>query len=180
MKTIFKLAGFILLALLTAIVIYPLLHESGHAIIALLTGTEILDFQVLPLPLVMCKATDTEGITGVFIGMGGVVFPYILSIRFRPKQFWCWYINWMLKSVSVFAIFISTVVVILYSGGFLLKNEDVVKTLELFPNGKWLLLMALSWMGGYGVKSIAKEKPFSRCVTYVIKQENNDRAVKRV
>lgn len=172
LKDFLKMIGLIIVGLLVAVIIYPFLHEIGHSIIALLVGARITDFNILPIPFVECEVSAVD-ITGqTLIGLGGIVFPFMLSMILKPKWFWGWYASLILRGISVYSVILSIIATVLHINGNSWQNEDIVQVLHLFPNGTWLLLIVLSVMGTYGLMRLLKDKVFSRCIDYFNKTEN--------
>ncbi len=48
MKDFLKIIGIILVGLFTAVIIYPMLHEAGHSLIALTVGADVVEFNLFP------------------------------------------------------------------------------------------------------------------------------------
>ena len=165
-KEIIKMAGLIIVGLLTAVIIYPFMHEVGHSLVALLVGSEIADFNLLPMPFVVCEVSTVGETEKALIGLGGIVFPFILSMILKPKRFWCWYVSLILKGISVYCVMLSVIAIVFYIHGNSWQNEDIVQVLHSFPSGRWLLLTILCIMGFYGVTRLLKEKVFTRCIDY--------------
>lgn len=172
MKEILKILWLIIVGLLISVIIYPLLHEVGHSIVALLVGTRILDFKILIAPSITCDVSNVDVIGRALIGLGGIFFPYVLSMILKPKCFWGWYASFLLRGISVYSVILSAIAIVFHINGNSWRNEDIVQVLYLFPNGTWLLFFVLSIMGFYGLMRILKEKVFSRCIDYFNKNEN--------
>ena len=166
MKDFLKMIGLIIVGLLVAVIIYPFLHESGHSLIALLVGARITDFNILPIPFVECEVSAVD-ITGqTLIGLGGIVFPFVLSMILKPKWFWAWLTCMILRGISVYSVILSIIAILFHINGVSWKNEDIIQVLEIFPNGTWLFLIVLCIMGTYGFMRLLKEKLFTRCIEY--------------
>ena len=54
MKYSIKIIGIFFFGLLTAIIIYPVLHEFGHSLVAIAVGAKVVDFTLFPTPNLMC------------------------------------------------------------------------------------------------------------------------------
>ncbi len=171
MKEFLKMIALIIVGLITAIIIYPFLHEIGHSLVALLVGARIVDFNILPIPFVKCEASNVD-ITGqTLIGVAGIVFPFVLSMMLKSKWFWGWYISLILKGISVYSVILSIIATVLHINGNSWQNEDVVQVLHLFPSGTWLLLAVFCIMATYGLMRLFKERVFSRCIDYFSKKK---------
>lgn len=166
MKDIFKCMGLIIVGLLTAVIIYPFLHEVGHLLTALLVGAKITDFNILPTPFVKCEVTRVSDFGKILIGLGGMSVPFSISILFKSKSFWLWYINLIVKGISVYAILLSAIAVFLYMNGVVWKGEDIVQVLQISSKENyWLLAFALMTVWGFFI--MIKEKPILKCCEYL-------------
>lgn len=166
MKEIFKMINLLVFGLLTAIVIYPLLHEMGHIAVALLTGADIVEIGVLPTPFIACEISTTDYVAQVLIGLSGNMLSFVIPMFLCPKNFWLWYIVFVTRTISIFAVFLSLVSAIIGIDGIACETEDIVKVLQIFPNGKWLLVIMFSVMMMYGIIKIVKERPILKCEKY--------------
>lgn len=166
MKDILKYAGLLLLGLFVAVIGYPLLHETGHWITAILFGAEVTDFKLFPLPYVICKTPIDNKASLVFTGLSGLYLPAVLSLIIRPKSFWLWYGNLIVNGICLLSFIISLAAVILYSFGITVANEDVIQILML--RGKGSIALAISAISAIAVMSysIIKQKPINRIINY--------------
>lgn len=171
MKEILKCIGLLLGGLFAAVIIYPFLHESGHSVFAILVGAKIIKFNLIPLPYIVCEISEVGNVGKALIGLGGIVIPFIVSMSFKSKCFWLWYINLIIKGISTYAIILSAVASIFYINGISWQKEDIVQVLKLFPSDTWLFLAVLFIMGTYGLIRLLKENVFSKCIEYFNKTE---------
>jgi len=161
-----KSVAVFVVGLLTAAVIYPLLHEGGHAVAAALVGAEIAEFHLFPLPFVVCDISGVRAVGQLFIGGGGVLLPYLLSAALRPKNFWVWYVTVLVRGISLYAVLLSFIAVVCHMNGNSWTNEDVVHVLVAFPNSAGGLLVSLGSMGAWMCTRLVKERIFTRCMSY--------------
>lgn len=155
MKIFLKSAGFFAVGLLIAAVVYPVLHEAGHLLTAVLVGAKISDFSLLSL------ACEGDVTCQVFTGLGGIMLPYFLSMSLRPADFWLCYSAFVLKGISVFSVFVSMLAII-----FDWQNDDVVQVLHLFPKGTYLFVSLFAVMLIYGVLQLTKDGFLSKVYDY--------------
>ncbi|MDO4802710.1 MAG: hypothetical protein Q4A15_11150 [Prevotellaceae bacterium] len=136
-KDCFNAAVFIFISLLTAVLIYPFLHESGHSIAAVLLKAKVAEFQLLPVPYILCDVSQIGNLGRSIIGMAGNFVPMIISILvpsncFAVKSFRC-----TLKGISVLAMGISLVSVC-----FLInEQDDFYQVVSYWNYGKMSLLV---------------------------------------
>lgn len=166
MKCILKYVGLMITALLVSIVIYPALHELGHAVIALALGVKIIDFNLLPLPYVVCDFTEFSNIKFIATGLGGMALPFGISTVIQPKNFWAWYGVLMIRMICLLSFIISFISIILYMFNIVMEQEDVIKVLSIWENGKILLLCILFFAMIVIFFTIVKEKPVKRIFSY--------------
>ena len=166
MKDILKYAGLFLVGLFVAIIIYPFLHEAGHSMMAILVGAKLIEFNLLPLPYVTCEVSNLNTTSVILIGLAGMFIPAIISIIARPKPFWFWYSNLVLKFICLLSFAISFVAIVLYLFGVTIKNEDIVQVINIWNNGVFVLIitMVLSMIGIF--RSIIKQKSLEKIMHY--------------
>lgn len=145
MKDIIKMIGILLTGLFIAAFIYPFLHETGHALFTLFSGAELHEFHVLPTPYVVCNIYSISEIKQCFIGVAGMLFPFVISFLIIKKNFWMWFISLLLKGISLLAFVLSYLAILCYDSNIIWRNEDIVKVIQIWEpfNGFWLLLSLL-------------------------------------
>ncbi len=166
MKASIKILGIFFFGLLSAVVIYPFLHESGHSFIALTVGAEVVDFHIFPIPSVMCDVLGISSLGLTAIGLGGIFIPYLISFVLRPKTFWGWYTNSIVRSISLLSIGISIVSIILQLNGISIQNEDIVQILNILSGGEILFLIGLTLLFAYGFIRMLADKPLEKISRY--------------
>lgn len=166
MKDFLKIIGIILVGLFTAVIIYPMLHEAGHSLIALTVGADVVEFNLFPLPNVMCNVIGIDNTGLVAIGLGGIIVPYFISFFVNPKSFWSWYANAIVRGISLLALGISFTSIILWLNGKIVQNEDIVQVLNVFESGAILFLIVFAVMFVYGIIRIITDKPLGRITKY--------------
>lgn len=166
MKDAIKLSGILVIGLLTAIIIYPVLHESGHSVAAILFGADVVEFNLFPLPNVLCNMGSVNKIGIVITGIGGMIMPLFISVVIPVKRFWLWYTALILKGISLFSLIISTVAIILYQLGTPMINEDITQVLNIWNDG-WIACLIISvLLSALIVISIIRRKPLQRLFKY--------------
>lgn len=142
LKDIVKTLEILFLGLVVAVFVYPFSHELGHSIFAFLSGTKVFEFTIFPVPSILCNMSDASVLQYLLIGLGGMVFPLIVSVAFHPKHFVWWYIDFVVKVISIIAFGISIVGIIMYKTNVPIKNEDITTTLLAVPD-LWVSLLLL-------------------------------------
>lgn len=114
-----KLLLFVLISLMTAILIYPFLHECGHYLVALVLKGKVIEFRILPTPYVLCDLSKNSNLERTAIGMAGNWFPIIISMILPANNYVLKVFRIILKIISVFATVISFI-----SVRFLCNEQD--------------------------------------------------------
>ncbi len=128
----FTFIGILLLGILVTVFIYPLLHEGGHFLTAYLIGADIVDIELLPIPFVMCNIAELTRIQQFFIGISGMFLPLIIAVLMPHKQFWSWYIRFLLLDISLLAFGISAVTISSPNGEVFNPQDDMLYLLSLW------------------------------------------------
>lgn len=154
MRDLKKTAYLLLVGLLTAGILYPLLHEAGHWAATLLLGGEILEFHLLPRPNVLCELGKIGGAKHALIGLCGMALPFAAALVLHPKRFTAWYVLLLLRGISAFALVLSLISLIGRDCGITIMNDDVLTVLRFRPQGGQacaILLTAWLIMAVYGI-----------------------------
>ncbi len=162
MKEFVKILGIFFFGLLTAIIIYPTLHEGGHSLVAISVGAKVVDFTLFPLPNVMCNVFDIGNFKIGLIGLGGIFIPYLISFALKPKSFWMWYTNSIVRGISLLASSISIVNIVLWLNGISVPNEDIVQILNTLNGGAISFLIVFLLMLIYGISKIILSRPIKK------------------
>lgn len=141
-KLMLKFLTLLSIGLLISIVIYPFLHETGHSVAILLFGGEIINFEIMPVPYVLCQITDNSETEFVIIGVFGMLFPYIVSFFVPTKNFWLCYVKTTIRLICFLSFVLSIVSVYLYQKGSQMQNDDITTILQNSPNS--LLFCSIS------------------------------------
>lgn len=162
-KCILKFVGLLAVGLITAIFIYPFLHEFGHSLAALICGAEVLDVTMFPLPSVLCKIEYQKELNVITIGFGGILFPYLLTNVPPPKKFWIWYIWILIKGITLLSLLLSMFAVYMFGIGKPVVNEDVTQILKYTAKHSAVYIVIFMGMGTSILYRIIKSKPLLRC-----------------
>ena len=166
MKYVIKVSALFLVGLLMAVIIYPIMHELGHSLTAVLVGAKVIEINLLPLPNVLCDISNTDNTGIVFIGFSGMVIPFLFSAVIKPKGFWLWYSNFVLRGISALSFVVAIISTLSFIAGSPMPNDDITQILLLWQNGQWLCLVTSVFFATMAVWKLVKEKPFNRCFEY--------------
>lgn len=164
MKDALKCFGLLAVGLLTAIFLYPFFHELGHAITAIIFGSDVSDFRLLPIPSVMCRMDMTNKFAIISVGFGGMLLPYFLSIASPGKHFWIWYLWLVTSGICLLSFTVSIVGVILFRIGMPIVNEDITQIMRCSDEYYLLYLAILILLSILRIVQIARTKPIKRCM----------------
>lgn len=159
MKDAAKLLGLLAVGLFTAVLLYPFLHELGHAAAAVSAGAKVAEFHLLPLPNVLCDMRGVHTAGKAWIGAGGIALPIVIAALPCPKGFWTWYIRLLLKGISLLAVLISAVSAVLFLYGRPVANEDITQVLQLLPQARYVAFPILAAAAALLVFGIRRMHP---------------------
>ena len=166
MKFAYKAFGILVLGVLSTAVVYPVLHETGHCIMAIITGAKITQIGLFPLPYVACEMQSGNNVCQMVTGMGGLLFPVALSTLLKPRIFWLWYVVFAIKLTNVYALIYSMISVFLYTRGIAVSKDDIAQLLMMFPEKILYILIAIFAVLALEIVIIFKEKPLLKCMVF--------------
>lgn len=176
MKDFIKGFGLLAVGLIVAIIIYPIMHECGHAFFALLVGADVISIRILPTPFTVCNIKEVNTVGQIIIGFGGILFPVLLSLLTLRKFFWIWYANFVFKLITIWSVILGIISGLLFINGYPMKNDDITQILMIWPKGEIFSILSLIIIFTLLVISIVREKPFKRCLDYFIIEEKTSAA----
>lgn len=157
--------------LLTAIVIYPFLHETGHAAAALLFGGNVTDFRLFPQASILCDITKLEKGGLAAIGFCGMLFPLVLSFILHPHRFTTWYILLLIKGISFLAFAISFVSILGLGCGIGTATDDIVILLKILPDAKPFCIAAILSLMLISIHGIVRQHPFKHLNNFLFSKQ---------
>ena len=164
MKDLRKAIGLLFIGLLTAVVVYPFLHELGHALAAVIFKSGVCDFRLFPLPSVACEMDIANQFTFAAVGFGGMLLPYLLSVAFPKRCFWLWYLWVVVSGICLLSFAISIVGVVQYKIGTPVANEDITQIMARSEEHYVLYLAILIVLSVIRIAQIIHSAPIRRCL----------------
>ena len=152
---------------MTAIVIYPLLHETGHSIATVFFGGKVVEFHLFPLPNVLCEVYSVSNIGIAIIGINGMVFPLLVAIILSKKTFALWYISELITGITLFAFLISTIALIINKFGIKMLNEDIITVVESIPQSETFLFPTTIILMIFSLRLFICNNPIKRLLEYL-------------
>ncbi len=166
MKDIAKGVLLVAVGLVAAIIVYPFTHELGHIIAAWISGVEIYEFNILPVPNVLCRYDSIRLESVAFVGFGGVLFPMLITGIRVPKSFLLWYFWFALKGVCVYSFLLSIWSLIFYQTGLEISGDDITQVLRFAPELRLLYIVAFFGLTILTLMQLIYSKPLQRCMKY--------------
>lgn len=163
-KDLRKAIWLLFIGLLTAVVIYPFLHELGHTLAAIIFKNRVCNFRLFPLPSVTCEMDSTDKFAFSVVGFGGMFFPYLLSVVFPKKHFWLWYLWVVISGICLLSFMISIVGIVRYKLGTPIANEDITQIMTRSEEYYVLFLVILIFLSAIRIAQIIHSAPIRRCL----------------
>lgn len=150
------------LGLLTAGLIYPFFHETGHIVAALGVGASVNEFTLLPLPSIVCNMINVGNAGRITVGFGGMILPVLIALLIPRRRFLLWYLKLLLLGISLLAFGISFI-----SVAFAVNpQDDMVQVLKFWGCNKSVLLAVLGIGFAALLAVIIRNKPFNRILEF--------------
>lgn len=166
MKDATKIAAITLVGLLIAVFLYPILHESGHSLAAVIAGAEVKEFHLFPLPNVLCDVHSVTIPGMIWIGFSGMLFPFLLVSVIQPKKFWLWHISFIMRGICLLSFLISIVGAFLYGTGFEIANEDITQVIAIAPAFSFVYIIGLMGLMIWDIILMVNSKPILRYLEF--------------
>lgn len=166
MKDVLKYFGLLAVGLLTAIFLYPFLHELGHTCAAIIFGRQVCDFRLFPIPSVMCEMDITNELAVIVVGFSGMLLPYLVSLVPPRKTFWIWYLWLIISGICLLSFAVSIAGIFMYASGGLMANEDITQIMRFTEEYYVLYLAILIVLFIIRTVQIVRTKPMKRCLKY--------------
>ena len=166
MKDALKCLGLLAVGLLTAIFLYPFLHELGHTVAATIFGRQVCDFRLFPIPSVMCEMDVTNELVIIVVGFSGMLLPYLLSLVSPRKRFWIWYLWLIISGICLLSFAVSIAGIILYVNGSPMANEDITQIMKFKDEYYVPYLAILIVLSIIRTVQIVRTKPIKKCMKY--------------
>ena len=166
MKDALRCFGLLAVGLLTAIFLYPFLHELGHTCAAIIFGRQVCDFRLFPVPSVMCEMDIINEFAVIVVGFSGMLLPYLLSLVPPRKTFWIWYLWLIISGISLLSFSVSFAGIFMYVSGSPMANEDITQIMKFADEYYVLYLAILIVLAVIRSVQIVYSKPIKRCMKY--------------
>lgn len=156
-----------------AVVIYPTIHELGHSIAAVIAGAEVIEFNLLPMPSVLCNVKNVSSGGMVLISIGGNIFPLLLVIK-SPQRFWSWYSCFTIRWISLWSYIISEVAISSFYFGVPLDKDDITHVLQGNRQNAWIYMLFYLLLIIVTSILIAYSRPIKRIISEIEKKKRSE------
>ena len=166
MKDFLKVVRLCFLGLFSAVFIYPLLHESGHVIFALCSGAKPQDITFFPIPSVLCLMESQDTFSLVATGLGGMLFPALITLIPPSKNFAGWYVWFVIKCICLLSYFLALVSLFFSERNVSLREDDMSQIMNYAPQYIAVYYALVVFFLIVTLAHIKKTKPLDRCMAY--------------
>lgn len=166
MKDAMKIAAITVVGLIIAVIVYPFLHEGGHSLAAVIVGAKVEEFNLYPLPNVLCNVQSVGTVGLVVIGIGGMLFPFLLTSIIQPKRFWSWFICFTTRGICLLSFAIALFAVAVFQTDLKVVNEDITQVMQIAPNYRALYVVMLLGLIAWDILLVVKSHPIRRCMEF--------------
>lgn len=160
-----KLVWMYLTAMFTAIFIYPVLHELGHFLAAIVVGADIVNLSVFPSPYLSLLLDNPEPAKQVTIGMFGMMFPVMLGM-IKPNKLTSSTVVYTVRLVNIFAWLLSCIAIVMNHLGSCWENEDIITVIRSVGGGETAIFIFCVGVFGFCLFVFFKEKPARRMISF--------------
>lgn len=166
MKDAIKIAAITIVGLIVAVIVYPLLHEGGHSLAAVIVGAKVEEFNLYPLPNILCSVQSVGTMGLVVIGISGLLLPFLLTVVIQPKRFWGWYICFTTRGICLLSFAVALFAIAVFQTERQMVNEDITLVMELAPEHKGIYAAILLGLAGWDILLVVRSHPVRRCMEF--------------
>lgn len=166
MKDVFKGVLLIAIGLMAAIIVYPFTHELGHSIAAWISGAQIYEFHLFPIPNVLCRFDSMNLKSVILVGFGGMLFPAVLTGIRSPKIFLLWYLWFVIKGIYALSFLVSLWALVFFQTGLEIANDDMIQVMQFAPEYRAIYLAVIIGLLAITMVQLVHAKPLKRCLKY--------------
>lgn len=149
-----------------AVLVYPVLHELGHILAALLLGCGITEFRLWPVPSVMCGGAGFSPAKQVFVGLAGGFLPAALSLCPAPKRFLPGFLWLLLRVIGAWSMLLHGFYAACFRFGLPAEPNDAAAVLSAAPELFPYLLLFYAGACALLCRAVIKSAPLRRAQFY--------------
>ena len=125
MKEVFVIVKITLIGLFVTVVFYPLVHESGHLLFALITGGKFISLSWFPAPNVLCEMNADNTTSLAITSLAGMMFPILFLLPFYKSKSNLRFGALLMSGITVLSMLIGVSVAVLRFASTIIPNDDV-------------------------------------------------------
>lgn len=133
---------------------------------AVIVGAEVEEFNLYPLPNVLCSVQSVGTMGLVVIGISGMLFPFLLTSIIQPKRFWSWYICFTTRGICLLSFVIALFAVVVFQTDLKIVNEDITQVMQFTPDYRGLYGIVLLGLIVWDILLVIKSHPIRRCMEF--------------
>lgn len=130
MKRLLRFLLLIPISAFTLFILYPLVHECGHALATLALGGRIGSFSFFPIPHVESGIPNDNMTIVAIVSLSGLLLPLLTSLPFIHLRGYIGYTVLLMLLISLIANIMEVIVVIQYNVGIVVNGDDIVLFLQ--------------------------------------------------
>lgn len=158
MKEKINILFLVVIALFVCIVVYPIVHELGHVIIAKLLGIEVVGVSIFPYSI-LCSSKELSDSKEIAIALGGLALPIVICLFEITEKFFSWYMLFIFHAVTELSILIEIIIIYLNRKGIVYKNDDMTIILEINNKIGLYLMIILTFIFIVLFRKLVKKCP---------------------
>ena len=166
MKVVCKGAALAAVGLAAAIIVYPFTHELGHVIAAWLSGAQICEFHLFPIPNVLCKFDPKDVARVILAGFGGIFFPIIVTGVHPPKPFLMWYLWLSVKGICAWSLLLSLWTLVFFQTELEIVDDDIARILRFAPEYRAAYFAVITAAFAITAAQLVRSRPLDKCMEY--------------
>ena len=166
MKIVCKGSALAAVGLAAAVIVYPFTHELGHVVAAWLSGAQICEFHLLPIPNVLCKFDPMNIMSIILTGFGGILFPLMVTGVHPPKPFLLWYLWLSIKGICVWSLLLSLWELVFFQTELEIENDDIAQVLRFAPEYRAVYFAVIIAALTITAMQMTRSRPLKKCMEY--------------
>ena len=166
MKYFIKGILLVIEGLVAAIIVYPFIHELGHSVAALIFGAEIYEFEIFPIPNILCRFTSMALTDRIVVGFAGILLPTLLSSVPSPKNFMLWYFWFSLNCICIISFIVSLWALAFYKTSLEIVGDDMTRILQFNPEYRGIYFAVVALLIVIKIVQTVKSKPVKKCMIF--------------
>lgn len=168
MKTALRVIKLVIISVVFLLFVYPFFHELGHLTAAILSGAEIVSWEIFPIAQTGFLIGQYDSVDIMLISLAGDITP--LSIILIPtfKSFYLYYLKLSITLLSAVIAVMSVIFIVTeYSGGESVF-DDALKAVNLYPELRGMVLFVLVTEIIATVSFVVFSRPIEKMMHYLL------------